>query len=347
MTRTKVLNPRTEEAISIWEKGVSKEKDGSMSDAINFYRRALKLDENVEKIYRKKLYDEWNALMQMKKLSLSSSEETEIKVAKMEELEDIEDVDESILPCWILDMLPNDILLKIVGHVVFLSGESWVNLSLTCSRFNDLCFRTSTPYKAFKDYIYPKQVYDNEAMYLNGISTFSVLEKELWGDDYAKMIKDRPFIKFEGVYISVVNYLRYGSNEEGSFTLLNPIQMITYYRYYRFYEDGKVLRLLTTDEPQQIVKTFSRETQPREADLCSWNIGFDNNFGRLQVSRSNDKYIFVETLEIKNQGHRIHHRLKWISSTVEDNEGHVSECSLKNEKAFFFSRVKSFATKDS
>lgn len=47
-------DPRAKEAIAIWEKGVLKEKDGSMSDAINFYRSALKIHDNVESLYRKK-----------------------------------------------------------------------------------------------------------------------------------------------------------------------------------------------------------------------------------------------------------------------------------------------------
>lgn len=49
-------DPRAKEAIAIWEKGVLKEKDGSMSDAINFYRSALKIHDNVESLYRKKKY---------------------------------------------------------------------------------------------------------------------------------------------------------------------------------------------------------------------------------------------------------------------------------------------------
>lgn len=52
-------DPRAKEAIAIWEKGVLKEKDGSMSDAINFYRSALKIHDNVESLYRKKILDEW------------------------------------------------------------------------------------------------------------------------------------------------------------------------------------------------------------------------------------------------------------------------------------------------
>lgn len=343
MTEIKSLmenNSEADRAISIWEKGVLKEKDGSMSDAINFYRKAIKVYEDVEKLYRKKLHDEWILHKNMKELTVDEREQ------EMEEDDASDKINEdiTILPCWLLEMLPNDILLKIVQDVVLLSGESWVNLSLSCKKFNTLCFHNRAPYETFKNFIYPKQNYDQYAMDLNGISNLSVFEREIWGDDCQKMVSDRPFIKFQGTYISVVNYLRYGSHAEGTSSFLNPVHMITYYRYFRFYPDGKVLRLLTTDEPSTVVKHFSRDSKPKGSELCSWSLGFEDNFGRVTIKRSNDKYSFCETLQIKNQGNKKHQRLKWVSSVIENLEGDISECSLKNEKPFFFSRVKSYAS---
>lgn len=338
--------PPINEALSIWEKGVLKERNGSMSDAINYYRRAIKVYENVEKVYRKKLHDEWILHKEMESLRLNQNS-NEVLHGDDEvdnETEGSVETKEEVLPCWILEMLPNDILLRIIKHVILTSGDSWVNLSLTCLRFNQLCFQNTFPYKVFKDYIYPLQVYDEHSMTLNGVDNIKVMENELWGEDYKTMIKTRPFIKFNGVYISVVNYLRYGTHAEGSSSFLNPVHMITYYRYYRFYDDGTVLRLLSTDEPSHVVKHFSKDFNPKNSEICKWSLGFDDNFGRLTVTRSNPKYIFRETMIIKKQGNKIHQRLKWISSTVENNEGEISECSLRNEKPFYFSRVKSFET---
>ena len=47
--RAEVNEPHINEAISIWEKGVLKEKDGSMSDAINYYRKAIKIHDGVDR----------------------------------------------------------------------------------------------------------------------------------------------------------------------------------------------------------------------------------------------------------------------------------------------------------
>lgn len=330
-------DPTASHAVELWEKGTLKEKDGSMTDAIRFYREALKINDKVEKFYRKKLQEEWELRARLKELDLEEKEEQEQRVDEDQDVQRNQD-----LPCWILEMLPNDLLLKVIKEVVVSSSESWVNLSLTCSAFNKLCFHNSVPYKAFADYIYPLQRYDQASMTLNGISNIKTLEETLWNNDYQFMINNRPYVKFQGVYISVVNYLRYGANAEGSSSLLNPIHMITYYRYFRFYPDGTCLRLLTTDEPSTVVKTYHKEKHIKHSELCRWSLSVDENFGCLSINRETEKYEFCEELQIKNQGARKHHRLKWIASSVTDAEGQRSEFSLKNEKPFFFSRVKSY-----
>ncbi|CAI4035030.1 hypothetical protein SMKI_12G1680 [Saccharomyces mikatae IFO 1815] len=333
-------DPRAKEAITIWERGVLKEKDGSMSDAINFYRSALKIHDNVELLYRRKLHDEWILHKKLSRLSVvpdNSKEQNETDEGDFH----VED-DSELQPCWILEILPNDILLRIVERVVSISGEAWVNLSMSCSTFNKLCFHNSMPFKTFASYIYSKQTYDERAMDLNGITNISTFEKEMWQGDDSHMLRERPYIKFEGIYISVVNYVRYGSNAEGSLSLLNPVHMITYYRYLRFYENGQCLRLLTTEEPSVVVKHFGKENKPKHSHICYWSLGFDYDFGHLKVTRSDEKYTFIEELQIKNQGTRRYQRLKWLNSTVVDREGNASSCSLRNEKSFFFSRVKSF-----
>lgn len=332
-------------AVSIWEKGVQKERDGSMTDAIKFYRQALKIHDKVENIYRKKLHEEWMLQKKLAELEISSTSDSSPEGERDTiTLNDHEEEEQELLPCWILEMLPSDILLEIVEQVVLISGESWLNLSQTCKKFNELCFHNSIPYKVFASYIYARQKYDEISLELNDISDLSILENELWGSNHKKMLKDRPYLKFQGVYISIVNYLRHGANAEGSSSLINPIHMITYYRYFRFYPDGRCLRLVTTSEPSQIINHYNDKNPPSGSDICQWSISLDDNLGHLNVRRSSEKYSFIEEFRIKNQGYKRHHRLKWSTSTVIDKEGNASECSLRNEKPFFFSRVRSFAT---
>ncbi|KAL3233605.1 F-box protein HRT3 [Nakaseomyces bracarensis] len=332
---------RMKEAMSLWEKGASKEQEGSLSDAIHYYRSALKVDHGVENMYRRKLFDEYKAQKQLEALRINDEGNASKKDVDGTDLSS-SDNDVQLDPCWLLEMTPNDILLRIVEQVVFWSGESWVNLSLTCKAFNKLCFHNSHPFQTFADMIYKKQVYDRAELELNGIADISEVESKIWGNDKLKMLTERPFIKFQGLYISVVNVLRLGANDEGSLSLQKPIQILTYYRYFRFYKDGTCLRLLTTDEPSVIVKHFSKANKPKGSEVCQWAIGIDYNFGVLNIRRSNDKYDFHEQFIIKNRGRRKHHQLEWVKSVAVDREGTILENSLKNERSFNFSRVKSY-----
>ncbi|SCV04423.1 LAMI_0H16006g1_1 [Lachancea mirantina] len=340
------------QALQLWENGVLKEREGSMMDAITCYRQALKLDEGVEKTYRRKVLEDLRLAKQLRELKIDNGSggdknEAETEIMAGEEghgtLKDQEA--EEIKPCWILDMLPKEILLQIVHHVVRTSSESWLNLSLANSTFNALCFGDPAPYKTFAHDIYALQHYDEASMMLNGVSNLDSLETTLWQGDCAKMLRERPYVKFEGIYISTVNYLRHGANPEGSLSLIRPVHMITYYRYFRFYPDGTCLRLLSTDQPSFVVKSFAHENNVRHAEICHWSLSLDDNFSRLVITRSNEKYRFQETLEIKNQAHKRHHRFMWVESCAFDKEDKRLDFGMRNEKPFYFSRVKSYVTR--
>lgn len=341
------------EAIALWELGYSKETAGAMTDAIKYYRKALRMNPDVEKLYRKKMHDEWRLNEEMKKLKLNSnvnivdgSSETDPDGRK-EETEGLSQTEDLVeLPCWILDMLPDDILSMIIDMVVLSSADSWMNLSLTCKKFNLLCFHDSSPYRTFAEYIYKKQVYNENEMRLNGISDIQALAETVWGQNYRKMLKERPYIKFHGIYISVVNYLRHGSIPEGSSSLLNPIHMITYYRYFRFYPDGRCIRLLTTDEPNIVVPGFSLErcSERKDSDFCSWSLSLDDGLDQLTIKRNRrkDGLEFNEILKISNRGHKKFSKLKWIASSATRQDGTTMQFSLSKEKPFHFSKAKSY-----
>lgn len=335
------------EAVNLWKRGVLKEKDGLMMDAIGCYRRALKMDGEVEKRYRKLVHQEIQTMREVEKLSLQSRLPSTQEGKEAEKAGDLvkesgEQVEQNDLPCWILEMLPDDILKKIVLETVLISGESWLNLSLTCRRFHRLCFREPEPYRTFAQHIYSLQHYDKAAMALNGLSSIKALEEAFWGVDYRRMLEERAYVKFQGCYISVVNYLRQGASAEGSSSWINPVHMITYYRYFRFYPDGSCLRLVTTDEPSNVVRGYDRDKDIKNADLCHWSLSIDDDLSLLTITRRNDKYSFEEKLRIHKHAHKTHQRLKWVSSGAFDNRGERIDFSMRNEKPFSFSRVTSY-----
>uniref|UniRef100_A0A182SBC1 F-box domain-containing protein n=1 Tax=Anopheles maculatus TaxID=74869 RepID=A0A182SBC1_9DIPT len=69
---------------------------------------------------------------------------------------------------------------------------------------------------------------------------------------WREMYISRPRLLFHGCYISRTSYLRSGENSFQD-QFYRPIQLVEYYRYFRFFADGKVLMLTTAEEPQQCV----------------------------------------------------------------------------------------------
>ena len=79
---------------------------------------------------------------------------------------------------------------------------------------------------------------------------------------YRQMFRLRPRIRFNGLYISTVNYSRPGAPSTSQLTWNSPVLIVTYYRYLRFYRDGTVISLLTITDPSEVVPVFHRENIP-------------------------------------------------------------------------------------
>ncbi|KAF4987786.1 hypothetical protein FDECE_15301, partial [Fusarium decemcellulare] len=73
------------------------------------------------------------------------------------------------------------------------------------------------------------------------------------------LFRSRPRIRFNGCYISTVNYVRTGQASTNQITWGSPIHIVTYYRYLRFFRDGSLISLLTTAEPTDIVHHLTRD----------------------------------------------------------------------------------------
>jgi len=72
------------------------------------------------------------------------------------------------------------------------------------------------------------------------------------------MFRRRPRVRFNGCYISTVNYIRPGQNVGQHLTWNTPVHIVTYYRYLRLFRDGTAISLTTTDEPAQVVHHLTR-----------------------------------------------------------------------------------------
>ncbi|KAI0977008.1 hypothetical protein F4678DRAFT_132056 [Xylaria arbuscula] len=79
---------------------------------------------------------------------------------------------------------------------------------------------------------------------------------------WQSMFRRRPRVRFNGCYISTVNYVRPGQNAGNQLTWNAPIHIVTYYRYLRLFRDGTAISLTTTDEPAHVVHYLTRDNLP-------------------------------------------------------------------------------------
>ncbi|KAH9892068.1 hypothetical protein F4778DRAFT_750670 [Xylariomycetidae sp. FL2044] len=82
-----------------------------------------------------------------------------------------------------------------------------------------------------------------------------------YGGSWQSMFRRRPRVRFNGCYISTVNYIRAGQASGNTTTSWNysPVHIVTYYRYLRLFRDGTAISLLTTDEPAHVVHHLTRD----------------------------------------------------------------------------------------
>ncbi|TLD33798.1 hypothetical protein PspLS_01346 [Pyricularia sp. CBS 133598] len=203
-----------------------------------------------------------------------------------------------------------------------------------------------------------------------------------YGGSWQTMFRSRPRIRFNGCYISTVNYIRAGQASANQVTWNSPVHICTYFRYLRFFRDGTCISLLTTAEPAEVVQHLTKESlqlhrQGASGHLPSivmqnalkgrWRLGSavselyddaskDEGEEKEQTPPETEEDLFIETEGIGKYMYRLDLALKTAGKMAKNNKlawkGHYSynrltddlaEFPLKNDRPFIFSRVKRFA----
>lgn len=240
-------------------------------------------------------------------------------------------------------------------------------------------------------------------------ATTALLHHSAYRSSWGLMFRSRPRVRFNGCYISTVNYIRAGQASGHQITWNSPVHIVTYYRYLRLFRDGAALSLLTTEEPAHVVPHLTREAlalhhrgaAPHlpsavvgQALKGRWRLsgcaGGDDGFvvgggggggqsvpgtsttiesgGKTQAASATTtsstnladvegnlfietegvgKYIYRMDLTLRNAGtkgsgarnNKLAWKGFWSYNKLTDD---WAEFSLKNDKPFFFSRVKSY-----
>ncbi|KAI1852112.1 hypothetical protein JX265_005949 [Neoarthrinium moseri] len=300
-------------------------------------------------------------------------------------------------PCPIAG-LPDEILLHILGDVAVLDVGDFVRLSQVCKRFaylaatDDRIWRRVClgPEFGFAGMVYhwqrgisweelnPEHELDEETFTMEELQQRRADESEATTHALAatvypswqRMFRQRPRLRFNGCYISTVNYIRTGHASGNHITWNSPVHIVTYYRYLRFFRDGTAISLLTTNEPADVVhhmtKALLRQHEKGVASHLPTAVMSQAVKGRWRLSSSIDNPdasladaegdLFVETegvsakystrmeLSMKSAGtkarnNKLSWKGYWCYNKLTDDWG---EFGLKNDKAYYFSRVKSY-----
>ncbi|KAK5114362.1 hypothetical protein LTR62_002614 [Meristemomyces frigidus] len=201
------------------------------------------------------------------------------------------------------------------------------------------------------------------------------LLRTTYANSWRQLFRSRPRIRFNGCYISTVNYTRPGATNTNSLTWGSPIHVVTYYRYLRFFRDGTAISLLTTTEPADVVHHLTPtnlHAHHRADSLLPSAVMKDGLRGRWRLSGpasltkdpssgngdepegevhvetqgATSKYTYRMLLQLSHAGkgarnNKLAWKGYWSHSRVTDD---VAEFGLRHDKAFYWSRVRSFGT---
>uniref|UniRef100_A0A182PEW6 F-box domain-containing protein n=1 Tax=Anopheles epiroticus TaxID=199890 RepID=A0A182PEW6_9DIPT len=184
---------------------------------------------------------------------------------------------------------------------------------------------------------------------------------------WREMYINRPRILFHGCYISRTSYLRSGENSFQD-QFYRPIQLVEYYRYFRFFADGKVLMLTTADEPQQCVVRL-KQRFPTQNEILRGHYRLHDDVVIVVIQRNRPsaaagqmqrpgrkardiepeygQQTFLMELQIVSTTKRPFSQLHWKQYTMvqqRNNQEKTTQFELTTTKypPLYFSRVKSY-----
>jgi F-box protein 9 len=429
-------------ALEHYERAVEKESQGNLGASLSHYRQAYRLNDRVDQIYKSKHFpaksktanpNPSNAPATVPATAHHSSKEPNLGISALELVASFAGL--PILgappliegdrppPCPI-SKLPSEVLLEILLQTAIRDPASFVRLGAVCKALAYHVCRENQIWKRVAlgaEFGLASQIYDFSTN-LQGCEFIdrplgSALDRypiteDSFSDpqhqDWREVFHSYPRIRFTGVYISTVNYTRPGGASASQATWNSPVHIVTYYRYLRFFRDGTVISLLTTNEPIEVVQHLTKEnvnlvrsntkehhplnftsnapalgaasTQnapPTAHNLMKhalrgrWRLCYPSRDGgdgingtaaevpvpmtaadeegdlHIETEGAGPRYMYMMHLSLKSSSRSKHsvknNKLQWKGFwSYNQLTNDWAEFQLKNDKAFFFSRVRSY-----
>ncbi len=432
---TKRTTKEPESALEHYERAVEKEDQGNLGDSLSYYRKAYRLDASVDLSYKHKHFPPKS---KSGNPNASNAPSTVPSTAHHSSKEPTEPTSISTLiasflglpitgappvidgdrppPCPI-SRLPSEILLEILLSTAVLDPASFARLAVVCKRLAYHVFVENKIWKrialgpefglAGQLYKFRTDFHGREAInrVLDSSPERSRMDESTFEDatkqDWREVFHSHPRIRFTGVYISTVNYTRAGDASASQATWNTPVHIVTYYRYLRFFRDGTVISLLSTNEPVEVVHHLTRENvalvrggkahhplnftssapaindptaqtapptahqlmkhalrgrwrlchplaakQHTVAGIATSCVGTEGEVF-IETEGAGPRYMYTMQLALKSSSKSKHgvknNKLQWKSFwSYNQLTNDWAPFQLKNDRAFFFSRVKSY-----
>lgn len=355
-----------DEARYLFLQGVAAERSGRLYNAIQYYRKAVQLVPDIEfKIdeykpkRRERVRDESESSAGLSDASDVEDEITDLvrHIHNMHYTTN-ENAGRICIPaaepkCTHIGDLPVELMQYILKWVVSSDLDIYSLEQLACvSRGFYLCARD-------------EELWRLVCLRIWGINCGSAMK---YGS-FRNMYIQRPHLRFNGCYISKCFYYR--SGEKSLDNYYQPYHRVEYYRYIRFFPEGKVLMLTSPENPYVVLPMLlSRSSSPQGLLSGYYKLTGDRVTMVLKKVRSATEYLqtyryrrlknahsgveggeqsFDAEFTVKTVGDRPHWQLSWAQYAIHTinrltREDTVAEFELsnKNYPPLLFSRVRSF-----
>ncbi|KAL0080878.1 hypothetical protein J3Q64DRAFT_1643857 [Phycomyces blakesleeanus] len=327
------------------------EKQGQLQKAIIHYRRAFKLNPEIDYEYK---HHQATVVHSEPKVGNSSTEHihpedpqfrhavpigTEYKAlsTRKDPLEDLiklfQSQDLHYQPAIeykpvLIAKLPNEVIQHILRHLVLRSVSSVARFALVCKNFF-LFTRSPSLWKFACEH-----AFRTPEMSLEDSQWQQHKHVQVYEGNWMRMFIERPRIRYDGVYISTCQYVRPGISDS---SWGQPFHMVTYYRYLRFFPNGDILKHVSTDKPAQVVRLLTPQFVRKQIFNGHFELDKEKIYIEMQ-DRTLPREEFRMSLTIKSTHRGRHNKLAWIeyNSNAIDQEG-AFPYDLKLMKPYFFS----------
>ncbi|KAL6249725.1 hypothetical protein RBB50_003580 [Rhinocladiella similis] len=280
-------------ALEHFEHAVERERQGNLGDSLAHYRKAYRLDAKVDQSYRQKHFpskskstdtNPSNAAATVPSTAHHSSKEPRKEIPTADLINSFAHCQVQGAPAIIegdrpqpcpIQKLPTEVFLDLLQQVAVYDPAVFSRLALVCKKLAYHVWTDNSIWKRIalgpefgltgQQYHFVTDLQGRELVFrevgeeydegLPAVGESSFPKDILWRD----VFHNHPRIRFTGVYISTVNYTRPGGASATAYTWNNPIHVVTYYRYLRFFRDGTCMSLLTVEEPIDVVHHLTPE----------------------------------------------------------------------------------------